>query len=143
MIGDGTSYSEGAAFGTDQSTPLYSPYSVYGEAGKDSVFKPDAAEYAERKKAIIAESKKRLGKLDAYIAKKKWYEVRNELDRYMGETRGAVRGLAKTTKQKAAATEFFESIEKTNLAATLKRQDECYAAAKDSVAKLDAFVATL
>lgn len=61
----------------------------------------------------------------------------------MYETRGAVRGLAKTTKQKAAATEFFESIEKTSLTATLKKQDECEKAAKDSIDKLDAFVATL
>eukprot|EP00978_Attheya_sp_CCMP212_P047712 scaffold423098_cov59-Attheya_sp.AAC.1 len=27
LIGDGTSYSEGAAYGTDQSTKVYSPYS--------------------------------------------------------------------------------------------------------------------
>ena len=69
--------------------------------------------------------------------------MRNELDRYMGETRGAVRGLAQTSKQKAAAEDFFKAIEKTNLAATLKKQDACGAAAKDSIAKLDAFIATL
>jgi len=143
LIGDGTSYSEGAAYGTDQSKPLYSPYSVYSPTGKDSAYQEDNPEYTTRKKEIIAESKKRLGRLDGYIDKKKWYEVRNELDRYMYETRGAVRGLAKTTQQKAAATEFFQSIEETNLNATLKKQDACKAAAKESIAKLDAFVATL
>jgi photosystem II oxygen-evolving enhancer protein 3 len=107
------------------------------------VYKEDDPEYAARKKAIIAESKKRLGRLDGYIEKKKWYEVKNELDRYMYETRGAVRGLAKTTEQKAAATDFFKAIEKTNLTATLKKQDACKEAAGDAVSKLDAFVATL
>jgi len=143
LLGDGTAYSEGAAYGSDQSTPLYSPYSVYGEAGKGTAYKSDNPEYDQRKKDVLAESKKRLGKLDAYIQKKKWYEVKNELGRYMYETRGAVRGLAKTTQQKAAATDFFEAIEKTQLQATLKRQDACEAAAKDSIDKLDAFVKTL
>merc|ERR1719276_513904 len=40
LIGDGTSYSEGAAYGSDQDHPTYSPYSVYDEAGDKSVYKP-------------------------------------------------------------------------------------------------------
>lgn len=143
LVGDGTSYSEGAAYGTDQSTPLYSPYSVYGEVGKDSVYKEENPEYLARKKAILAESKNRLTKLPAYIEKKKWSDVRGELDRYMYETRGAVRGLAQTPKQKEAATAFFKAIETTDISATLKKQEACAAAAADSVAKLDAFTATL
>jgi len=144
VIGDGTSYSEGAAYGSDQSTKVYSPYSVYGEVGADSLYvKGGDAEFVARKKAILAESKVRLGKLPAYIEKKKWFEVKNELDRYMYETRGAVRGLAKTYDQKEAADAFFKAIEKTNGSATLKKQDECMAAALDSVAKLDAFVAKI
>lgn len=107
------------------------------------MYKEDNPEYAARKKAILAESKKRLGRLDGYIQKKKWYEVKNELDRYMYETRGAVKGLAKTTEQKAAAADFFKAIEQTNLNATLKKQDACEAAAKNSIAALDAFTATL
>ena len=72
------------------------------------MYKEDNPEYAARKKSILAESKKRLGRLDGYIDKKKWYEVKNELDRYMYETRGAVRGLAKTTAQKKAADRFLQ-----------------------------------
>jgi hypothetical protein len=51
--------------------------------------------------------------------------------------------LATTPAQKKAATEFFKAIEKTDGAARVKDADACYAAAADSVAKLDAFVATL
>jgi len=140
VIGDGTSYSEGAAYGTDQSKPLYSPYSVYGEAGPESLYKPGNDVEVNRKKSILAESRKRLSKLPAYVEKKKWYEVKNELTRYMYETRGAVRGLAKTSAQKSAADDFFLTIEKTYGAATQKNQDACMAAAKASVTTLDAFV---
>merc|ERR1719273_1653881 len=38
VFGDGTSYSEGAAYGSDQSSKLYSPYSVYGDVGGDSLY---------------------------------------------------------------------------------------------------------
>jgi len=143
LLGDGTSYSEGAAYGSDQSTKVYSPYSVYGEAGDKSLYKADTAAYAERKKAILAETKIRLGKLPTYIARKEWFNVKDELTRYMYETRGAVRGLSTTPAQKEAATAFFEAIEKTYGSATLRKQAECEAAAADSVAKLDAFTALL
>lgn len=144
MIGDGTSYSEGAAYGSDQSTPLYSPYSVYGEAGaEDSLYKESDPAYAARKKAVLAETKKRLQKLPAYVDKKAWFEVTTELDRYMYETRGAMKFLAKTPEQKKAATAFFKAIEQTNLAAARKNQDVAAAAAADTVAKLDAFTGLL
>lgn len=140
MIGDGTSYSEGAAYGSDQSTKTYSPYSVYGEKG---IYDPSQADYAARKKAVLAESKKRLERLPGYIEKKKWYEVRNELSRYMYETRGAVRGLASTPAQKKAANAFFKAIEDTDNAARLKQQDRCAAGASASLSTLEAFRGTL
>merc|ERR1712151_305239 len=143
LIGDGTSYSEGAAYGSDQAAKVYSPYSVYGNVGEGSVYKADDSEYANRKKAILAESQLRLTKLPAYIEKKKWFEVTTELDRYMYETRGAVRGLATTPELKAKATTFFKAIEDTNLQARLKNQDKCAAAAAASAASLDAFVGSL
>lgn len=91
----------------------------------------------------MAESKKRLEKLPAYIEKKKWYEVRNELSRYMYETRGAVKGLATTPAQKKAANAFFKAIEDTDAAARLKQQDKCSAAASASLSTLEAFKGTL
>jgi hypothetical protein len=141
LLGDGTSYSEGAAYGSDQSSPLYSPYSVYGEG--DGLYDASNPSVNARKMAVLVESKKRLGNLDAYIAKKQWFNVKDELTRYMYETRSAVRGLASTPTQKEAAEDFFKAIEATNLNATLKKQGPCAAAAADSIVKLDAFVAKL
>jgi hypothetical protein len=144
LIGDGTSYSEGAAYGSDQSTPLYSPYSVYGEAGKDSLYKgPATPEVVAKKKAVLAETRKRLEKLPAYIEKKKWYEVTNELTRFMYETRGAVRTLTTSVQQEEAAEEFFKALEATSGAARYKKQDACAAAAAKSISTLDAFVAKI
>lgn len=143
LLGDGSSMSEGAAYGTDQSAPLYSPYSVYGDAGDKSLYKGSAAEYSNRAKATLAETKKRLSKLPAYVDKKTWWEVRTELSRYMYETRGATKFLAKTPEQKKAATAFFKSIESTDLAAVKKDQAACAAASKDTIVKLDAFLKTL
>lgn len=143
VLGDGSAYSEGAAYGSDQSTKVYSPYSVYGEVGGDSVYNPNDPSVAARKKEIISASRKRLEKLPAYIEKKEWFNVIDELSRYMYETRGAVRGLATTVEQKEAATEFFKAIEATRLAANLKKGPACSTAAADSIAKLDAFTAKI
>lgn len=138
VIGDGTSYSEGAAYGSDQSTKVYSPYSVYGEAGPESLYKADSTEYAARKKAVIAESKVRLARIPAYVEKSKWYEVTNELDRYMYETRAAIGFLAKSPEQKKAAKDFYVAIEAITNNARLKRKEACAAATTDAIAKLDA-----
>ena len=144
MIGDGTSYSEGAAYGSDQSSKVYSPYSVYGEAGSaDALYKQEDSAFTPRKKAILAESAKRIDNLPAYISKKQWFNVRDELTRYMYETRGAVRGLASTPEQKKLATEFFKAIEATDLAARQKDQAACDAGAKASASTLAAFVSSL
>lgn len=144
LIGDGGAYSEGAAYGSDQSTPLYSPYSVYGEAGEKSLYKgPASAEVVAKKKAVLAETRKRLERLPAYIEKKKWYEVTNELTRFMYETRGAVKTLTTNVQQEEAAEEFFKAIEATSGAARYKKQDACASAAAKSLSTLDAFVSKL
>eukprot|EP00562_Extubocellulus_spinifer_P036169 CAMPEP_0178680766 /NCGR_PEP_ID=MMETSP0699-20121125/877_1 /TAXON_ID=265572 /ORGANISM="Extubocellulus spinifer, Strain CCMP396" /LENGTH=207 /DNA_ID=CAMNT_0020325179 /DNA_START=390 /DNA_END=1014 /DNA_ORIENTATION=+ len=144
VVGDGTSLSEGAAYGSDQSTKVYSPYSVYGEVGPDSLYKKaNADEFTSRKKAVLAESRTRLQKLPGYAQKKEWFNVRDELTRYMYETRGAVRGLAKTTTQKEKADAFFKAMEETYLQAGFKSQDKTLAASELSIATLDDFVASL
>lgn len=135
--------SEGAAYGTDQSGKLYSPYSVYGEASEDSLYKVGAPDYVAKKKAVLAETKKRLQRLPTYIERKKWFEIRNELTRYMYETRGATLYLAKSPEQKKAASDFFKAIEATNLAATQKNSEAANVAAADSIKLLDAFTASL
>ena len=144
LIGDGTSYSEGAAYGSDQAASVYSPYSVYGNVGTDdALFKAGNGEEIARKKGYIQESQKRLSKLPGYVEKKQWFNVKDELTRYMYETRGAVRGLAKSDDQKALAKKFFQAIEEASLQATLKNQDKCAKASADSAALLDQFYASL
>jgi photosystem II oxygen-evolving enhancer protein 3 len=144
LIGDGTSYSEGAAYGSDQSAPLYSPYSVYGSVGSpDALYQSGNAAEVARKKGFIAESQKRLTKLPGYVEKKEWFNVKDELTRYMYETRGAVRGLAKSPEQKKLAKQFFQAIEEASLQATLKNGDKCAAASVESAKLLDQFAKTL
>jgi len=143
LIGDGGSYSEGAAYGSDQSAENYSPYSVYGNE-KDALYdaKTDPVGPA-RKKAYITESQKRIAKIPGYIEKKQWFNVKDEFTRYMYDTRYAVRGLADTPEQKKIAKSFFQALEETNLQATLKNQDKCFAACADTAKLLDQFVASL
>lgn len=144
IIGDGTSYSEGGAYGSDQTSPTYSPYSVYGSVGsEDALYKSGGDSEIARKKGIVAETQKRLTRLPGYVEKKQWFNVNDELTRYMYETRGAVRGLAKTDEQKKLAKSFFEAIEEASLQSNLKNGDKCAKASKASQDALDAFVATL
>ncbi|GMH61034.1 hypothetical protein TrVE_jg2317 [Triparma verrucosa] len=147
IIGDGGALSEGGAYGSDQPGrgKVYSPYSVYSESGADAKWNQEGGyngpEYIARKKAVLAETKVRLAKLPAYIEKKKWYEVKNELTRYMYETRGACTFLSKDNlERKEAQVEFFKAIEKITLNATLKNQEACQAAQEESLVKLDAFL---
>jgi photosystem II oxygen-evolving enhancer protein 3 len=81
--------------------------------------------------------------LPGYVDKKQWFNVKDELTRYMYETRGAVRGLAKTPEQKKIAKSFFEAIEEATLQATLKNAEKCAAASADSAKLLDQFAASL
>eukprot|EP00520_Triparma_pacifica_P010928 CAMPEP_0118632092 /NCGR_PEP_ID=MMETSP0785-20121206/255_1 /TAXON_ID=91992 /ORGANISM="Bolidomonas pacifica, Strain CCMP 1866" /LENGTH=215 /DNA_ID=CAMNT_0006522829 /DNA_START=22 /DNA_END=669 /DNA_ORIENTATION=+ len=147
LIGDGTALSEGAAYGSDQTANNYSPYSVYSDVGPDSAYikngGKEGAEYIARKKAVIAETKVRLGRIPAYVEKKKWYEVKNELTRYMYETRSACKYLATTVQQKEAAADFFQAIERITLNTTLKNQEGAFAAQKEAIEKLDKFSAMI
>eukprot|EP00579_Thalassiosira_antarctica_P007674 CAMPEP_0201882134 /NCGR_PEP_ID=MMETSP0902-20130614/13327_1 /ASSEMBLY_ACC=CAM_ASM_000551 /TAXON_ID=420261 /ORGANISM="Thalassiosira antarctica, Strain CCMP982" /LENGTH=211 /DNA_ID=CAMNT_0048410545 /DNA_START=38 /DNA_END=673 /DNA_ORIENTATION=+ len=143
IIGDGSSYSEGAAYGSDQGAALYSPYSVYGNRGGESLYVGDQPAEITRQKAYVAESQKRLALLPGYVEKKQWFNLKDELTRYMYETRGAVRGLAKTPEQEKLAKAFFQTMEEANLQATLKNQEKCAAASVATAKALDAFVASL
>lgn len=138
LIGDGGAYSEGAAYGSDQEGKLYSPYSVYGEAGKDSLYKAGSDEYVARKKAVVEETKKRMAKLPTYVEKKQWFNVTDELSRFMYETRSSINYLSTTPEQKKAAKAFYVAIEAIGNNARLKRAAPCTAAIDDAIAKLNA-----
>jgi len=143
IIGDGTAYSEGGAYGSDQSQKVYSPYSVYGKVDKDSLYKPMNSEEIAFKKAILVETNVRLNRIPPYIQKKQWFNVNDELTRYMYETRGAVRGLSKTPDQKAKADTFFKAMEATYGNATQRKQAACAAANTQAIDALADFVASI
>lgn len=143
LIGDGTSYSEGAAYGSDQSSKVYSPYSVYGERSENSLYKELNPDEIAFKKGVLAETNKRLSLIPGYVEKKQWFNVNDELTRYMYETRGAVRGLAKSKDQKAKADVFFRAIEKTYGSSTQRKGDACLEANSAAIAALDDFVKSL
>jgi len=141
LIGDGTSYSEGAAYGSDQSGKVYSPYSVYGKASEDSLYKPDNDEAIAKKKAVLVETSKRLARLEGYSKKAQWSNCNNELRRYMYETRSSVTYLTKTKEQKKAATAFYQAVEVCSLGATQKDEEKCTNGARDAIVKFDALKA--
>jgi photosystem II oxygen-evolving enhancer protein 3 len=109
----------------------------------DALYKEGQSEEITRKKGYIVESQKRLSFLPGYVEKKQWFNVKDELTRYMYETRGAVRGLATSPEQKKLATAFFQSIEESSLQATLKNQEKCAAACANSIKLLDDFYSSL
>mmetsp|Transcript_60775 Transcript_60775/g.71117 ORF Transcript_60775/g.71117 Transcript_60775/m.71117 type:complete len:214 (-) Transcript_60775:266-907(-) len=146
LIGDGTSYSEGGAYGSDQSTKTYSPYSVYGDESKETsgyLVNGYDKDFDDKKKAVIKETVLRLDKLDRYIARSEWFNVKDELTRYMGQTRFAVRGLSKTADQKEKAAEFFKSMEAVYTFATLKKGEQCASALSATKENLKIFQGTL
>merc|ERR1712071_252645 len=98
---------------------------------------------SRKKLEILVETENRLKKLPSYIERKEWFNVKDELTRYMYETRGAVRGLATTPTQKEKADAFFQAMEATTLNATLKKQAACGKAAADTLTTLEAFVKSL
>lgn len=143
LIGDGTSYSEGGAYGSDQKGKTYSAYSVYGEAGEDSLYKPETEQYNTKKRAVLKETSTRLRKLDLYADKKQWPQVPMELSRYMYETRNAVSYLAKSKEQKALAKKFYVQIEAASIAARQKKYDDLKTAIANSISTFDELAAAL
>lgn len=143
LIGDGTSYSEGGAYGSDQKGKTYSAYSVYGEAGEDSLYKPETEQYNTKKRAVLKETSVRLKKLDYYADKKQWPQVPMELSRYMYETRIAVSYLAKSKEQKALAKKFYVEIEAASIAARQKKYDDLKTAIANSISTFDELAAAL
>lgn len=143
IIGDGTSMSEGAAYGSDQKTKVYSPYSVYDARSEKSVFKETDPGIPLRKKAVIAETRNRLQNCEVYITKKQWFNVRDELTRYMYSTRESMTYFATDAKTKAAAKKFFVSIETLDISAKQRKGEVAAKALVDSIANLDAFTALI
>jgi len=121
--GQATMYSEGAAYGTDQSGSTFSPYSTQTDKSLYSTV-DNSAFY----KKICAESEKRFGNYPDYISKKSWLDIKTENTRYLYNLRKAMNGLATTKDQKAAAKKVFVDLEDLTYAATIKSPDAATAA---------------
>eukprot|EP00616_Rhizochromulina_sp_CCMP1243_P009969 CAMPEP_0118973738 /NCGR_PEP_ID=MMETSP1173-20130426/10847_1 /TAXON_ID=1034831 /ORGANISM="Rhizochromulina marina cf, Strain CCMP1243" /LENGTH=216 /DNA_ID=CAMNT_0006923431 /DNA_START=35 /DNA_END=685 /DNA_ORIENTATION=- len=137
--GSGTAYSENAAFGTDQSQPLYSAYGPFSPVDRpDALYKQ--VDNAPFYKKLIGESEKRLGKVRGYIEKKTWSEVITENTRQLYSLRKAMNGLAVGNKAaEEAKTAFYQDIEAVTLWSTRKDQAAAMAAYEKSLKDFAAY----
>jgi len=138
--GNADTFSEGAAYGIDQSAETYSPYSPFTAPSGSSVYSKFNADEIAFKKKLLAESSKRVAKVDKYIEKKQWEEVRSELERQVYSMRGTMNYLASGKAEAAAkATEFYQAMEAVNLYAKQKKQPEAAAAYTSMMSALTAY----
>ena len=123
-------------YGSDQKDAVYSPYSVYGKLGDPkAVYKKYNDKEVAFKKAMFAESSKRVAKVNTYIEKKNWEDVRSELERQVYNMRGTMNYLAAASgkpEATAAAKKFYQDMEEVNLLSKRKKQ----AAALDAYATM-------
>jgi photosystem II oxygen-evolving enhancer protein 3 len=136
--GQATMYSEGAAYGTDQSKPLFSPYSQYSPVSEDSL--APKLNNIDFNKRIVNESARRLeSNYEGIIASKKWMDVKAENTRFLYSLRKSMNELATTKEAKAAAKKVFLDLEEMTYTATVKDQAKCTAAWTAAKADMAAF----
>uniref|UniRef100_A0A7S2B4L4 Extrinsic protein in photosystem II n=1 Tax=Florenciella parvula TaxID=236787 RepID=A0A7S2B4L4_9STRA len=142
LLGNGDSYSEGAAYGSDQGLPVYSAYSPFQPVNDGSLSKDKSADYIKFQKGILAESEKRLKSnvIPKAISRKAWSEVTTELSRQLYSMRKAMNSVGGDAE---AAKTFYQDIEALNLACLRKKQDVAQAAYEKSVADFDKFKSTI
>lgn len=133
--------SENAAYGTDQSQPVYSPYSPFSPASEKSLYNTvDNTKFYQK---IVAESLKRLeNDYELSIEKKNWMDIKASNTRQLYSLRKAVNGLANTPAQKESAKKFILALEELNLSATLKNQAKAKTAWEAAKAELASFAAS-
>eukprot|EP00619_Florenciella_sp_RCC1007_P014430 CAMPEP_0205919326 /NCGR_PEP_ID=MMETSP1325-20131115/10361_1 /ASSEMBLY_ACC=CAM_ASM_000708 /TAXON_ID=236786 /ORGANISM="Florenciella sp., Strain RCC1007" /LENGTH=211 /DNA_ID=CAMNT_0053286923 /DNA_START=37 /DNA_END=672 /DNA_ORIENTATION=- len=142
LLGNGDSYSENAAYGSDQSQAVYSAYSPFSPVSESSLSPAKKAEYLKFQQGILAESEKRLKSavIPKAISRKAWSEVTTELSRQLYSMRKAMNSVG---GDPALAKTFYQDIEALNLACLRKKQEVAQAAYEKSVADFDKFKASL
>jgi hypothetical protein len=144
FFGNGNRQSEGGMYGSDQSSAVYSPYSVYGPRdGADVVYKRYNSKEIDFKRAMLAESEKRVKNVLPAIEKKNWESVRRDLDSQVYNMRNTMNYLAAGPSAKpgakAAAKQFYQDMESVNLLCKRKKQDAAKEAYSSMMASLDSF----
>ncbi|CEM21093.1 unnamed protein product [Vitrella brassicaformis CCMP3155] len=140
--GGASTLSEGAAYGSDQEAPLYSPYSVYG-TGEDRVWVPNSKQEVGRKVKKVEESAGRIAKVKDYLDQQLWEEVRMELSRQTYDLRENMNSLASVSGNpdaSKAAKKFYRDLDKLSVAARRKEQDAALGFYKDAVNDLKSFI---
>ena len=114
-------YSEGAAYGSDQSQDNFSPYSPFSKASEKSLYaKVDDKPFYKK---ILAESKNRLPLYQTYIDKKQWSEITTQSTRYLYSLRKAMNGLAAGNPEaEAAKVAFYKDLEALTYSCRTKDQ---------------------
>ena len=128
--------SEGGFYNSDLNRPVYSPYSPFAPTGSGVYKKANADEIAFQKQ-MFENTKKEIVKSEAFIAAKKWEEVRSLYERRMYNMRNSMNYLAANSSKDPktatkAAKKFYASLEDTGLKSKRKQQ----AAAKLAYVKM-------
>ena len=130
-------------YGSDQKDAVYSPYSVYGKLGDPkAVYKKYNDKEVAFKKAMFADSSKRVAKTKQYIEKKSWEDVRSELERQVYNMRGTMNYLAAASgkpEATAAAKKFYQDMEEVNLLSKRKKQGAALDAYATMMSSLEAY----
>jgi len=147
----GTSPSQGFfGFGdSSQSSPYpdtatYSPYSPYAAASEKSLYKAGTADEIKFYKGKFTEARKRMDKIDGYLQKKQWENVRSELTRQMYDLRKSTNTLVgDNAAGKKKAEQLYQDMENLTVSSRRKQGDVAAASLKAVKADFDAIIADL
>ena len=131
-------YSEGAAYGSDQSQGNFSPYSPFSTASEKSLYaKVDDKPFYKK---IVAESKSRLPLYQTYIDKKQWSEITTQSTRYLYSLRKAMNGLSEgNAEAETAKVAFYKDLEALTYSCRTKDQAAAQSAYDSAKANFAAF----
>jgi len=123
-------------------TPTYSPYSPYREADEKSLYKKGGADEIKFYKGKFTEARKRIDKIDVYLEKKQWENVRSELTRQMYDLRKSTNILVgDSAAGKAKAEKLYQDMETLTVSSRRKQGDLAAASLKAVKADFDQIIA--
>jgi len=136
-----SSMSEGAAYGSDQSADVYSPYSPFSKESDKSLYAKvdNTAGY----KKMLIDCEARFPNYQGYIDKKLWNEITTESTRKLQDFRYSMTALAKTDDAKAAITKVYRDLNELTYAAAVKKQEPAQAAYDSLIVDYKAYKAAV
>lgn len=125
-------------------TPTYSPYSPYRAADDKSLYKSGGADEIKFYKGKFTEARKRIDKIDGYLEKKQWENVRSELTRQMYDLRKSTNVLVgNSAAGKAKAEKLYQDMENLTVSSRRKQGDVAAASLKAVKADFDEIIAAV